>query len=481
MPQRGWSAKRERQYEHIKDGLLERGTPEEQAEEIAARTVNKTRAQAGEAETSSPTSRNDLSPSRRGGLRSHTGARGRTYQQLYDDAKRRSRPGPFDDEQGPARAAPCRGERSSHPDESRRSEAPSRARPGRTGASPPPGARRRPRCDCDAPSHSRATDPPRSGSRAGAIFLAVTITVAGVGAWLVGEGMAWYERLGQPVLNPPDSVFGPFWIVLYAIVALAGYLAWHATARSAATVLWAAVMALNLGWMIAVFGLHSPTLGLARDRCTVARHPRVRDRDVAHIADVHLADVPVRLVAHLRHRVRRGARHRQRDPPSMSNAAATLVSPDVAAQILRYGSDQEPGFQRIGEPGAFRYVDHRGKAVPAREVERIRKLAIPPAWTDVWIAPGDELAPPGHRPRRQGPQAVPLPRRASAPSRRPRSSTTCSSSAATCRACAAPSSATSPAPRSRTSACSPPWFGCSTSRTSGSATSSTRRRTAPSG
>jgi len=87
MP-RGWTQRRERQYEHIKDGLLQRGESEDQAEEIAARTVNKTRAQAGEARTSSPSSRRDISPSRRGGLRSHTGPGGRTYRQLYDDAKR---------------------------------------------------------------------------------------------------------------------------------------------------------------------------------------------------------------------------------------------------------------------------------------------------------------------------------------------------------------------------------------------------------
>ncbi len=86
MPNK-WSAKRERQYEHVKDGLLKRGTDEKEAEEIAARTVNKTRAQEGEAEEASPTSVNDLSPSRRGGIRSHQGAGGRTYRQLYQDAK----------------------------------------------------------------------------------------------------------------------------------------------------------------------------------------------------------------------------------------------------------------------------------------------------------------------------------------------------------------------------------------------------------
>jgi hypothetical protein len=87
MPQPGWSPKRERQYEHIKEGLLERGTSEDKAEEIAARTVNKERARAGEAREASRTSVEDISSSRRGGLRSHSGSRGRTYDQLYNEAR----------------------------------------------------------------------------------------------------------------------------------------------------------------------------------------------------------------------------------------------------------------------------------------------------------------------------------------------------------------------------------------------------------
>ena len=88
MPQQAWSNKRERQYEHIKENLEERGTPDEKAEEIAARTVNKTRAQTGEAKTSSRLSRTDMSPSRRGGLRSGTNRpKGRTKEQLYNEAK----------------------------------------------------------------------------------------------------------------------------------------------------------------------------------------------------------------------------------------------------------------------------------------------------------------------------------------------------------------------------------------------------------
>ncbi|MDX6493373.1 MAG: hypothetical protein QOH02_1308 [Gaiellaceae bacterium] len=88
MPQKARSAKRERQYEHIEESLEERGTPKKKAKEIAARTVNKTRAQTGEAKESSKLSRKDMSPSRRGGLRSGTNRpKGRTKAQLYNEAK----------------------------------------------------------------------------------------------------------------------------------------------------------------------------------------------------------------------------------------------------------------------------------------------------------------------------------------------------------------------------------------------------------
>jgi plasmid stabilization system protein ParE len=89
MPQKTWSNKRERQYEHIKDSAKKRGVSAKRAKEIAARTVNKERAQAGEAKTSSRLSRTDISSGRRGGLRSGTGrATGRTKEQLYNEAKR---------------------------------------------------------------------------------------------------------------------------------------------------------------------------------------------------------------------------------------------------------------------------------------------------------------------------------------------------------------------------------------------------------
>ena len=89
MPPKEWSAKRERQYDHIKQGLLKRGEKSDVAEEIAARTVNKERARAGETKEASRTSLEDISSGRRGGLRSHSGPGGRTYDQLYSEARER--------------------------------------------------------------------------------------------------------------------------------------------------------------------------------------------------------------------------------------------------------------------------------------------------------------------------------------------------------------------------------------------------------
>lgn len=86
----GANRKRERQYEHIKAGLKERGRSEDVAEEIAARTVNKERARSGEAKETSRSSTDDISSGRRGGLRSHSGAKGRTKEQLYNEAKQKN-------------------------------------------------------------------------------------------------------------------------------------------------------------------------------------------------------------------------------------------------------------------------------------------------------------------------------------------------------------------------------------------------------
>ncbi|MFJ3667044.1 plasmid stabilization protein [Streptomyces sp. NPDC090106] len=86
----GSNAKRERQYEHIKKSAQERGESAGRAKEIAARTVNKERARAGESKTSSTTSTRDpKSASQRGGTRSHSGAQGPTKDQLYAEARKR--------------------------------------------------------------------------------------------------------------------------------------------------------------------------------------------------------------------------------------------------------------------------------------------------------------------------------------------------------------------------------------------------------
>ena len=89
MPQKAWSAKRERQYAHIKESLIDRGKPLPLAEEIASRVVNKERAQHGESVEASASSINDMSAGRRGGLRSHQGAGGRTLLQLRNEARQR--------------------------------------------------------------------------------------------------------------------------------------------------------------------------------------------------------------------------------------------------------------------------------------------------------------------------------------------------------------------------------------------------------
>ncbi|MCX5152142.1 plasmid stabilization protein [Streptomyces sp. NBC_00320] len=88
MP-RGSSPKRERQYEHIKESAEQRGESTKRAKEIAARTVNKERARSGESKTASRSSTQDMSSSKRGGQRSHSGSQGPTKEQLYNEAKRR--------------------------------------------------------------------------------------------------------------------------------------------------------------------------------------------------------------------------------------------------------------------------------------------------------------------------------------------------------------------------------------------------------
>ncbi len=89
MPKAAWSAKRERQYEHIKDSLKEQGRSTKTAESIAARTVNKERAQHGEAKDPNPKAVRDTPAPVRGGQRSHSGAQGRTREQLYEEARKK--------------------------------------------------------------------------------------------------------------------------------------------------------------------------------------------------------------------------------------------------------------------------------------------------------------------------------------------------------------------------------------------------------
>jgi plasmid stabilization system protein ParE len=88
MP-KAWTDKQEREYEHIRDSEKSRGASTRRAKEIAARTVNKNRAQSGQARSASRSSTNDMSPQRRGGKRSHSGAQGPTYAQLYNEARQR--------------------------------------------------------------------------------------------------------------------------------------------------------------------------------------------------------------------------------------------------------------------------------------------------------------------------------------------------------------------------------------------------------
>jgi hypothetical protein len=90
MPRQDWTEKEERQYRHIEQQQKQRGKSEDRAEEIAARTVNKQRAQEGKTRTASRSSTKDTSPSKRGGKRSHSGPKGRTKEQLYQEARRKN-------------------------------------------------------------------------------------------------------------------------------------------------------------------------------------------------------------------------------------------------------------------------------------------------------------------------------------------------------------------------------------------------------
>ncbi|MDN3238478.1 plasmid stabilization protein [Glycomyces tritici] len=85
-----WNKKEERQYKHIRDQAEDRGMGHDRAEEMAARTVNKERARKGKTKTASRTSTEDMSSAKRGGKRSHSGPKGRTKEQLYQEARRKN-------------------------------------------------------------------------------------------------------------------------------------------------------------------------------------------------------------------------------------------------------------------------------------------------------------------------------------------------------------------------------------------------------
>ncbi|WP_067903886.1 plasmid stabilization protein [Nocardia vaccinii] len=89
MP-KAWTDKQEREYDHIRDSEKSRGASDRRAKEIAARTVNKNRAQSGQTRTASRSTVQDMSPQRRGGQRSHSGAQGPTRDQLYNEARQRN-------------------------------------------------------------------------------------------------------------------------------------------------------------------------------------------------------------------------------------------------------------------------------------------------------------------------------------------------------------------------------------------------------
>jgi plasmid stabilization system protein ParE len=88
MPRQEWTDKQDRKYEHIKDSLEDRGTSDKRAKEIAARTINKERAQRGQSKTASRSSVRDMPSTKRGGQRSGTNRpKGRTREQLYNEAR----------------------------------------------------------------------------------------------------------------------------------------------------------------------------------------------------------------------------------------------------------------------------------------------------------------------------------------------------------------------------------------------------------
>jgi len=103
---------------------------------------------------------------------------------------------------------------------------------------------------------------PAQQAVAATIFAVATIAVAVGGSLVNSAGMDWYDSLEQPSIAPPGPTFGIVWTILYAMIAVSGWLAWRATTRTAPTVTWAVQMALNLGWTAVFFGLETIGGGL---------------------------------------------------------------------------------------------------------------------------------------------------------------------------------------------------------------------------
>lgn len=93
-------------------------------------------------------------------------------------------------------------------------------------------------------------------------FALATVTVAVLGSRATSAGRDWYDGLEKPAYQPPDATFGIVWSVLYAMIAVAGWLGWRASSDRRATVAWIVQMALNLAWTVVFFGLEAPSTAL---------------------------------------------------------------------------------------------------------------------------------------------------------------------------------------------------------------------------
>lgn len=109
-----------------------------------------------------------------------------------------------------------------------------------------------------------ARHPHRTGEQvvAAVLFAGTAVAVAAVGSVATRGGQDWYDTLDKPSFTPPDAAFGIVWTILYALVAVAGWMAWRAADSSRPTVAWAVQMALNLAWTSVFFGVEAPSAGL---------------------------------------------------------------------------------------------------------------------------------------------------------------------------------------------------------------------------